>query len=130
MLLYGNDMDESRSPVEANLRWLVKPDKGDFIGRDVLLSQLEEGTAERLAGFELTQRGVPRHGYALCADDDTVIGEVTSGSFSPTLQQGIGLGYVPAQRAEPGSEVKVDVRGRKLDARVVKTPFYRRPKPA
>jgi aminomethyltransferase len=129
MLLYGNDMDESRSPVEASLRWLIKPDKGDFIGRDAIVAQLENGTAERLAGFELTERGVPRHGYTLCGAQGEAIGEVTSGSFSPTLQVGIGLGYVPVASAEPGSPLQVDVRGRKLQARTVKTPFYRRPKP-
>jgi len=129
MLLYGNDMDESRSPVEANLRWLIKPAKGEFVGKAALQAQLEGGTEERLVGFELSERGVPRHGYPLCSADGEVIGEVSSGSFSPTLQKGIGLGYVPVDHAEVDGELKVDVRGRKLEARVVKTPFYRRPEP-
>jgi len=128
MLLYGNDMDESRSPVEANLRWLIKPDKGDFIGREAILAQIESGTDDKLVAFELLQRGVPRHGYALCAADGEPFGEVTSGSFSPTLQKGIGLGYVPTGQAQVDGELKVDVRGRKLEARIVKAPFYRRPK--
>jgi len=128
MLLYGNDMDESRSPVEAGLRWLIKPDKGDFVGKAAIAAQLEAGTAERLVGFELVERGIPRHGYALCSADEEEIGEVTSGSFSPTLQKGVGLGYVPAAHAEVDAHLKVDIRGRKLEARVVKTPFYRRPK--
>ncbi len=130
MLLYGNDMDESRSPVEAGLRWLIKPDKGDFIGKSVLQAQLEAGTSERLVGFELLERGVPRHGYELCGADGESIGEVTSGSFSPTLQKGIGVGYVPSAGADVDASLKVVVRGRKLEARVVKTPFYRRPRPA
>jgi len=130
MLLYGNDMDESRSPVEANLRWLVKPAKGEFIGRDVLVRQLEEGTGERLVGFELVERGVPRHGYDICTRDGEAVGAVTSGTFSPTLQKGLGLGYVPVSYAEIDGELTVDVRGRKLEARVVKTPFYRRPRPS
>ena len=128
MLLYGNDMDESRSPVEANLRWLIKPDKGDFIGKETIVAQLQDGTAERLVGFELVGRGVPRHGYELCGADEQSVGEVSSGSFSPTLRKGIGLGYVPAEHAAVDGILKVDVRGRKLDVRVVKPPFYRRPK--
>jgi aminomethyltransferase len=121
-------MDESRSPVEANLRWLVKPDKGDFIGKAAIVQQLDAGTDERLIGFELVGRGIPRHGHALCSVDGEAVGEVTSGSFSPTLEKGIGLGYVPVELAQADTEVKVDVRGRKLEARVVKTPFYRRDK--
>ncbi len=128
MHLYGNDMDESRSPVEANLCWLIKPDKGDFVGREALVYQMENGTAERLVGFELVERGVPRHGYVLCAPDGASVGEVTSGTFGPTLRKGIGLGYVPADMTTPETELHVDVRGRKLAATVVKTPFYRRPK--
>lgn len=126
MLLYGNDMDESRSPVEAGLRWLIKPDKGEFVGKRAITAQLEGGTEERLVGFELLERGVPRQGYSLCSPDGEVIGEVTSGSFSPTLQKGIGLGYVPAGNAGADAVLKVDIRGRKLEARVVTMPFYRR----
>ncbi len=129
MLLYGNDMDESRSPVEANLRWLIKPDKGEFIGKDAIIEQIECGTGESLVGFELVDRGVPRHGYELCCTAEKSIGEVTSGSFSPTLQKGIGLGYVPLEHTDVDGVLKVVVRGRKLEARVAKTPFYRRPKP-
>ena len=92
-----------------------------------IVAQLEDGVDERLVGFELVERGVPRHGYPLCNADGETIGEVTSGSFSPTLQRGIGLGYVPAGNTDVDGELKVDVRGRKLEARVVKPPFYRRP---
>lgn len=130
MLLYGNDMDESRSPVEAGLRWLVKPDKGEFVGKSAITAQLEGGTEERLVGFELLERGIPRHGYSLCSPDDETIGEVSSGSFSPTLRKGIGLGYVPVGNADADAVLKVDIRGRKLEARVVKTPFYRRSEPS
>jgi aminomethyltransferase len=130
MLLYGNDMDETRSPVEAGLGWLIKPGKGAFVGKAALEAQLDTGTDERLVGFELLDRGVPRHGYQLCSAGEEAIGEVTSGSYSPTLQKGIGLGYVPSGNADVGAELKVDVRGRKLKARVVKTPFYRRPQPS
>ena len=130
MLLYGNDMDESRNPVEAGLRWLIKPDKGEFIGRQAIVSQMEDGPAERLVGFELTERGVPRRGYLVSGADGETIGEVTSGSFSPTLQVGIGLAYVPTKRSAVGGELWIEVRGRKLEARVVKTPFYRRPEPS
>jgi aminomethyltransferase len=130
LLLYGNDMDESRSPVEAGLRWLIKPDKGEFVGKRAITAQLQGGTEERLVGFELLERGIPRHGYSLCSPDDEPIGEVTSGSFSPTLRKGIGLGYVPVGNADAGGLLKVDIRGRKLAAQVVKTPFYRRSKPS
>ncbi len=130
MLLYGNDMDESRTPVEAGLRWLIKPAKGDFVGKTVLEAQLADGTEQHLVGFSLQERGVPRHGYELCDADGGPIGEVTSGSFSPTLQNGIGFGYVPSQMSAVDTPLKVAVRGRTMEARVVKTPFYRRPQPA
>ena len=81
-------------------------------------------------GFELLERGIPRHGYSLCSPDDETIGEVSSGSFSPTLRKGIGLGYVPVGNADTDAVLKVDIRGRKLEARVVKTPFYRRSEPS
>ena len=129
MLLYGNDMDEKRSPVEAGLRWAVKPDKGDFNGRQVLLEQMEEGTPERLAGFVIDGRGLPRHGYPICsAGDGAQIGVVTSGGHSPTLQKGIGLGYVPAEYAEAETRIAIEVRGKAIPATVMKTPFYKRPR--
>lgn len=127
MLLYGNDMDESRNPVEAGLSWVVKPEKGEFIGRDALMALLEAGTPERLVGFRLEGRGVPRHGYPILdAADDTVLGEVTSGTYSPTLEEGIGLGYVPTDRTAPGTPLAIEARGRKMPAEVVKKPFYER----
>lgn len=128
MLLYGTDMDESRSPIEARLGWIVKPDKGDFAGKDVLVRQRSEGTAERIVGLELDRRAIPRHGYPVLAADGERIGEVTSGTFSPTLQHGIGLAYVASPHAEPDRELQVEIRGRRHPVRTVKTPFYKRPR--
>lgn len=125
MLLYGNDMDESRTPVEARLGWIVKPDKGEFLGRDRIVEQLEEGTAERLVGLEVEGRGIPRPGYAVAVDEERV-GTVTSGTFSPTLEVGIGLAYVRAEHAQPETAVELEIRDRRVPARIVKTPFYRR----
>ncbi len=126
MLLYGNDMDEERSPIEAKLGWIVKPDKGDFIGREVLVGQKASGTAQRLVSIEVTGRGIPRHGYPILSTDSEVIGAMTSGTFSPTLKKGIGLGYVSSAHAGLDTELAVEVRGRAVAAQVVKSPFYRR----
>ena len=130
MLLYGNDMNEQRTPVEAGLSWIVKPDKGDFLGRKILLEQLDEPPQSRLTAFVVTERGIPRQGYALHAGGTfgESIGEVTSGTYSPSLQQGIGLGYLPVNATEPDTALLVDIRGRPVEARVVSLPFYRRPR--
>ncbi len=128
MLLYGSDMDERRTPIEAGLSWIVKLDKGEFVGRDALVRQRDEGTAERLVGVRMIGRGIPRHGYAVLDRDGGRIGEVTSGTFSPTLKEGIALAYVKAAAAEPDQEVAIEIRGRAVPARVVKPPFYRRPR--
>jgi aminomethyltransferase len=129
MLLYGNDMDESRSPIEAGLRWTVKPDKGPFNGRDPLVEQMETGTAERLVGFVINERGLPRHGYPIrAAGSEVEIGTVTSGGHSPTLQKGIGLGYVPVEHADVETEIAIEVRGKAIAATVVQLPFYKRPR--
>lgn len=122
--LYGNDLDENRSPVQAGLGWMVKVDKGDFVGREALARQKEEGVAERLAGLRLTGRGIPRAGYPLLREGERV-GKVTSGAWSPSLEAGIALGYLPVALAEPGTEVEVEVRGRTAPARVERLPFYR-----
>jgi len=120
--LYGNDIDETRTPVEANLMWITKLDKGDFVGRDAIARRLEEGPRERLVGFELLERGVPRPGQRLVSGGRG-IGVVTSGSFSPSLEKGIGLGYAP-----PGTSgaIEVEIRDRLVSARIVSLPFYRR----
>ena len=129
MLLYGHDMDATRSPIEAGLEWVVKPGKGAFNGRQALIEELDAGTLERLAGFVIDGRGLPRHGYPILdAGDGAEVGMVTSGSFSPTLQKGIGLGYVPAEYAEAETQIAIEVRGKAVPATVVQTPFYKRPR--
>lgn len=128
MLLYGNDMDEGRSPIEAKLGWIVKLDKGDFIGRAALAAQKEEGTQQKVAAFKAVGRGIPRHGYPILDAAGARIGEVTSGTFSPTLKEGIGLGYVASEFAVPDQKIFVEMRGRGIEALTVKPPFYRRPR--
>jgi aminomethyltransferase len=127
MMLYGNDIDETTTPLEAPLGWTVKWDKGDFIGRDALVRQKAAGVTRRLAGFEAAERAIPRPHYAIAVDGRPV-GAVTSGTFSPTLRRPIGMGYVPVALATPGTVVQLDVRGRPAPATVVRLPFYRRPK--
>jgi aminomethyltransferase len=121
--LYVSDMDDSTTPLEAGLAWVVKLDKGDFVGRDALVRQREQGVARKLVGFTLTDAGIPRHGYPVLQDGRKV-GEVTSGTRSPTLEIPIGLAYVPTALAAEGSTFAVEIRGRAAAARVVKTPFY------
>jgi aminomethyltransferase len=123
--LYGSDMDDDATPLEAGLAWVVKFDKGDFIGRDALLKQKEAGLARKLVGFQLTQAGIARHGYPVVQDGRTV-GVVTSGTKSPSVGASIGLAYVPPALAAEGSTFAVDIRGRPVAATVVKTPFYSR----
>jgi aminomethyltransferase len=125
--LYGNDMDETRTPLEAGLAWVVKLDKGDFVGREALRRQKEAGLSRKLVGFTLTEPGIPRHGYRVL-HAGAAVGEVTSGTKSPTLQLPIGLAYVPAALAAEGSTFAVEIRGRPVAARVVKTPFHSKKK--
>ena len=128
LCLHGQDMDETTSLVEAGLGWMVSLDeaKGDFPGRAVLAEQKKNGPPRKLVGFEMTGRGIARHGYPVLIHDERV-GEVTSGTYAPFLQKNIGLCYVPAARAAVGTELAVDIRERKVPARVVPTPFYKRP---
>ena len=121
--LYGNDLDEEHTALESGLGWIVKLDKGDFVGREALARQREEGVTRRLVGLRLTERGFPRPGYGILSDGDPV-GEVTSGTLSPTLGEGIAMGYVPAGLAAPGTEVEVEIRGRPTSAVVQRPPFY------
>ena len=123
--LYGSDMDDGTTPLEAGLAWVVKLDKGDFVGRDALRRQKEQGLSRKLVGFTLVDPGIPRHGYAVLQDGKAV-GTVTSGTKSPTLGLSIGLAYVPPALAAEGSTFAVDIRGRAASAKVVKTPFYAR----
>jgi aminomethyltransferase len=121
--LYGSDMDDSTTPLEAGLAWVVKLDKGEFVGRDALLRQKAAGVARKLVGFALTDPGIARHGYPVLQDGRKV-GDVTSGTKSPSLGTSIGLAYVPTALAAEGSTFAVEIRGRPAAARVVKTPFY------
>jgi aminomethyltransferase len=121
--LYGNDMDERRTPLEAGLGWITKLDKGDFIGRDALLAQKQQGVRDRLVGFICQERGFPRHGYAVHVAGEPA-GEVTSGIVSPMLQQGIGMCYVPADSAKSGTQVEIMIRDRAIPAEIVRPPFY------
>jgi len=122
--LYGNDLDEGTTPLEAGLGWVVKLDKGDFVGREALARQKEEGVKRRLVGFVLKERGFPRHGYGVEVDGEPT-GEVTSGVLSPSLGQGIGMAYVPAAAARPGTEIGIRIRDRAVPAEVVRPPFYK-----
>jgi aminomethyltransferase len=121
--LYGNDLDDRRTPLEAGLGWVVKLDKGDFVGRDALRRQKAEGVRERLAGFRLTARGFPRHGYPVRVDGRDA-GTVTSGTLSPSLGAGIGMAYLPVEAAKPGTRVEVVIRDQAVPAEVVRPPFY------
>ncbi len=123
--LYGSDMDDSTTPLEAGLAWVVKLDKGPFVGRDALLAQKARGLSKKLVGFVLTGAGIARHGYPVLQDGREV-GTVTSGTRSPSLGTSIGLAYVPTSLAAEGSTFAVGIRGRPVAARVVKTPFYTR----
>ncbi len=121
--LYGNDLDEEHTALESGLGWITKLDKGEFLGREALARQKEEGVARRLVGLKLTDRGFPRPGYAVLADGEPV-GVVTSGTVSPSLGEGIAMGYVPAALTRVDTPLQVDVRGRPLAARVQRPPFY------
>ena len=122
--LYGNDMTEETSPLEAGLGWITKFTEGNnFIGRDALEKQKAEGVTRKLCAFTLTERGIPRHGYKIVNSADEEIGEVTSGTMSPMLKVGIGMGYVEAKYATPGTEILIKVRNKNLKAEVVKPPF-------
>jgi aminomethyltransferase len=125
--LYGSDMDDTTTPLEAGLAWVVKLDKGDFVGRDAMVKQKEAGLSRKLVGFTLVDAGIPRHGYAVLQDGKPA-GTVTSGTKSPSLGTAIGLAYVPPGLAAEGSTFAVDIRGRPAAAKVVKTPFYAKKK--
>lgn len=127
MCLYGNDLDETTTLVEAGLGWIVslEPAKGDFPGRAVLEAQKKNGPPRKLVGFEVLGRGIARHGHPVHLGD-RVVGAVTSGTYAPFVKKTIGLCYLPADRAAVGTDFEIDVRGRRLPARVVPTPFYKR----
>ena len=121
--LYGNDLDEEHTPLEAGLGWVVKLDKGDFVGAEALRRQKAEGVRTRLAGFLMKDRAFPRHGYEVRVNGAPA-GEVTSGVVSPSTGQGVGLAYLPAEAAKPGTAIEIMIRDRAVPAEVVKPPFY------
>ena len=127
MALYGHEIDASINPLEADLGWIVKLDKGEFVGREALLKQKEAGLSRKLVGFEMTGRGIGRDGYEVYLDGAPA-GWVTSGSPSPTLGRNIGLCYLPAAHAAPGKSIQIMVRNQPVDAVTVETPFYKRAK--
>lgn len=125
LMLYGNDIDETTTVLEAGLGWIVKFKKGDFLGREVLLRQKEEGVRRKLVGFELLERGIPRPHYPVYIDGQEV-SQVTSGTFSPYLKKSIGLTYLPVEYTQVGTVFEVGIRGKRVKAQVVPTPFYKR----
>ena len=124
MALYGNDIDDTTTPLEANLGWLVKLDKGDFVGRDALVAQKERGLERKLVGFTMAERNFPRHGYPVFYDGQPS-GVVCSGTMSPTLGIPIGTCYLPLAGTKPGSSFEIEIRGKRVPATVTKPPFYK-----
>ncbi len=121
--LYGNDIDETTTPLEAGLAWTVKLDKGDFLGREAMLRQKEQGVPRRLVAFEMQERAIPRQGSDLVSGG-SALGKVTSGTYGPSVKKGIGMGYVPSSHSKVGGELQLLQRGQESPARVVKKPFY------
>jgi aminomethyltransferase len=126
MALYGSDIDDTVTPYEAGLGWIVKLQKGDFVGRDALVAQKERGVERKLVGFTTRERAFPRHGYPVF-HGGSASGEVRSGTMSPTLNVPIGTCYLPVAAAAEGTEFEIEIRGKRVPAQVVKTPFYKRP---
>ncbi|HMJ53153.1 MAG TPA: glycine cleavage system aminomethyltransferase GcvT [Polyangiaceae bacterium] len=126
LALYGNDIDETTNPLEAGLGWIVKMNKPLFIGKEALTRVQQAGSPRKFVGFEMTGRGIARHGYPLCDAEGKPVGICTSGGPSPTLGKNIGLGYLPAALTAVGTELQVDCRGKLVGAVVVKRPFYKR----
>ncbi|MEI6457056.1 MAG: glycine cleavage system aminomethyltransferase GcvT [bacterium] len=124
--LYGNDIDDTTSPIEAGLGWITKfTDQKEFIDKQVLLKQKQDGTTRRLVGFEMIDKGIPRHGYEIVDDAGNKIGEVTSGTMGPSVKTAIGMGYVPIHLSKEGSVIRIKIRDKSLAAKVVKFPFYK-----
>ncbi|MBN1416463.1 MAG: glycine cleavage system aminomethyltransferase GcvT [Bacteroidales bacterium] len=124
--LYGNDIDDTTSPIEAGLGWITKFTEGKhFIDRECLLEQKKKGVTRKLIGFEMVDRGIPRHLYPITDENGSPIGEVTSGTMAPSLKVGIGMGYVKTAYAQAGTVLHINIRDKLLKARVVKMPFYK-----
>jgi aminomethyltransferase len=128
MRLYGNDIDESTTALEAGLGWTIGWSKSDFIGRERLLELKARGLKRTLVGFEMLDRGIARHGYDVLSGGD-LVGKVTSGTQTPFLKKAIGMAYVPVSLSAAGTQIDVDIRGRATKAQVVSLPFYSRPRP-
>ncbi|MEM3641129.1 MAG: glycine cleavage system aminomethyltransferase GcvT, partial [Candidatus Bathyarchaeia archaeon] len=124
MCLYGNDIDEATTPLEAKLGFVVKFQKNYFIGKDALLKQKDEGIKRKRVGIRMIEQGIPRQGFEICNDKGEKIGYVTSGTFSPLLRCGIGMGYVEAPYAQEENIVNVKIRGKQTKAKIVAFPFY------
>ena len=122
--LYGNDITDETSPLEAGLGWITKFTK-DFINSEALKAQKEEGVSRKLVGFEMVEKGIPRHDYEIVDESGTIIGKVTSGTMSPLLNKGIGLGYVQLGHHKPESKIFIAVRNKQLEAKVTKPPFIK-----
>ncbi|MGQ0815909.1 MAG: glycine cleavage system aminomethyltransferase GcvT [Gemmatimonadota bacterium] len=122
--LYGNDIDDRHTPLEAGLGWVTRLDKTDFLGKEALLKQKQAGVRQRLVGFVLQERGFPRHGYEVRHNGEAA-GEVTSGTVSPSLEQGVGLAYVPAEASKAGTSIDIVVRDKPVPAEVTRPPFYK-----
>jgi aminomethyltransferase len=125
--LYGHEIDETTTPLDAGLEWAVDFGKTDFVGKAALAAQRSRGLTRRLVGFELIDKGVPRQGHPILADG-AVAGVVTSGNLSPSLDKGVGMGYMDAARAAEGTPIEIDIRGKRKRAVVVKPPFYKKGK--
>src|SRR5690554_6454773 len=123
--LYGNDIDDTTSPLEAGLGWITKFTK-DFVNSENLKKQKEEGVKRKLVGFELVERGIPRHDYEIADANGNIIGKVTSGTMAPSLGKGIGLGYVTTENSKADTEIFIKIRNNNVKAKVVKTPFYKK----
>jgi len=124
--LYGNDINDTTSPLEAGLGWITKfTDAKNFINKDALLVQKKDGVSRKLVGFEMIDKGIPRHDYEIVDEHGHVIGTVTSGTMGPAVKKAIGMGYVPEALAKEGSEIIIKIRDKALKAKVVKFPFYK-----
>lgn len=123
--LYGNDIDQDTTPLEAGLGWITKLNKPSFIGKDVLVKQKEAGIQRKLSAFEMVATGIPRHNYIIKLPNGEEIGKVTSGNFSPSINKGIGLGYVKKEYSNPGTQIIIDCRGKAEEAKIITPPFYK-----
>ena len=124
--LYGNDIDDTTSPLEAGLGWITKLAKDDFNDKEFLAKQKEEGIKNRLVAFEMIERGIPRHDYPILDLEGNTIGRVTSGTMSPSMNVGIGLGYVEVAHKAVDTEIAIEIRNKSVKAKIVKLPFYKK----